>query len=73
MASELQPAQGHDASYRRASLALAIGVFAIGWSAIFVRGTNVAGMVSAFYRLAIASLVVAAYLVAASLREVLQS
>jgi drug/metabolite transporter (DMT)-like permease len=57
MASDLEFAHAHDASNRRASLALAIGVFAIGWSAIFVRWTSVSGMVSAFYRLAIASLV----------------
>jgi len=38
-------------------LALGIGVLGIGWSAIFVRWSGVSGMVSAFYRLAIAALV----------------
>jgi drug/metabolite transporter (DMT)-like permease len=42
---------------RKASLALAVGVLGIGWSAIFVRWSGVSGMVSAFYRLAIAALV----------------
>lgn len=42
-------------------MALAAGVFAIGWSAILVRWSGVSGMVSAFYRLAIASLVLIPY------------
>ena len=42
---------------RAASIALGIGVLGIGWSAIFVRWSGVTGMVSAFYRLAIAALV----------------
>ncbi|MEP6491096.1 MAG: DMT family transporter [bacterium] len=42
---------------RNAYVSLAIGVFAIGWSAILVRWSGVSGMVSAFYRLAIATLV----------------
>jgi drug/metabolite transporter (DMT)-like permease len=42
---------------RNASIALGIGVLGIGWSAIFVRWSGVSGMVSAFYRLAIAALV----------------
>jgi drug/metabolite transporter (DMT)-like permease len=45
----------NSANHRRASIALAIGVFGIGWSAILVRWTGVSGMVSAFYRLAIAA------------------
>jgi drug/metabolite transporter (DMT)-like permease len=36
---------------------LSLGVFAIGWSALFVRWAGTAGMVSAFYRLAIAAVV----------------
>jgi drug/metabolite transporter (DMT)-like permease len=44
-------------SHRTASIALAIGVFGIGWSAILVRWSGVAGMVSAFYRLLFASMV----------------
>jgi drug/metabolite transporter (DMT)-like permease len=42
---------------RAASIALGIGVLGIGWSAIFVRWSGVSGMVSAFYRLAIAAAV----------------
>src|SRR3954463_3065077 len=42
---------------RKAFVALGIGVLGIGWSAIFVRWSGVSGMVSAFYRLAIASAV----------------
>ena len=57
MATENPPAHSREASHRAASLALAIGVFAIGWSAILVRWAGVSGMVSAFYRLAMASLV----------------
>jgi drug/metabolite transporter (DMT)-like permease len=44
-------------SHRRAYLLLSLGVFAIGWSALFVRWAGTAGMVSAFYRLAIAAVV----------------
>ncbi|HTE48135.1 MAG TPA: DMT family transporter [Gemmatimonadaceae bacterium] len=44
-------------SNRTAYLSLAVGVFAIGWSAILVRWSGVSGLVSAFYRLAIATLV----------------
>ena len=47
----------HAGSSRAASLALGIGVIGIGWSAIFVRWSGVSGMVSAFYRLAIAAAV----------------
>ncbi len=42
---------------RSAYLSLGLGVFAIGWSAILVRWTAVPGLVSAFYRLAFASMV----------------
>jgi drug/metabolite transporter (DMT)-like permease len=44
-------------SHRAASFALALGVFGIGWSAILVRWSGVSGMVSAFYRLLFAALV----------------
>jgi drug/metabolite transporter (DMT)-like permease len=44
-------------SHTRAYLVLALGVFAIGWSAIFVRWAAVPGWTSAFWRMAIAQLV----------------
>lgn len=44
-------------SERAAYLALAFGVFAIAWSAILVRWSGVSGLVSAFYRLAFATVV----------------
>jgi drug/metabolite transporter (DMT)-like permease len=47
----------HTLSYRRAYASLALGVFAIGWSAILVRWAGTSGMVSAFYRLLFASFV----------------
>jgi drug/metabolite transporter (DMT)-like permease len=50
-----------DSARRVASFALAAGVFAIGWSAILVRWSGVSGMVSAFYRLTFASLVLVPY------------
>src|SRR3954469_3797328 len=46
-----------DPAHRRATIALAVGVFGIGWSAILVRWSGVSGMVSAFYRLLFAALV----------------
>jgi drug/metabolite transporter (DMT)-like permease len=48
-------------SQRRAYLLLGLGVFAIGWSALFVRWAGTAGMVSAFYRLAIAAVVLTSW------------
>lgn len=51
------PAARPTDSSRTASIALGIGVLGIGWSAIFVRWSGVTGMVSAFYRLAIAAVV----------------
>ncbi|HXT15998.1 MAG TPA: DMT family transporter [Gemmatimonadaceae bacterium] len=55
------------AHHRAASLALGVGVFGIGWSAILVRWSGVPGMVSAFYRLLFASMVLLPwYLVRAS-------
>src|SRR6185437_1059447 len=47
----------HQPHHRAASVALAVGVFGVGWSAIFVRWSGVSGMVSAFYRLLFAALV----------------
>jgi drug/metabolite transporter (DMT)-like permease len=44
-------------SRTRAYLVLALGVFAIGWSAIFVRWAEVPGWTSAFWRMTIAQLV----------------
>jgi drug/metabolite transporter (DMT)-like permease len=44
-------------SHARAYLVLALGVFAIGWSAIFVRWSAVPGWTSAFWRMTIAQLV----------------
>lgn len=44
-------------SRRGTYVSLALGVFGIGWSAILVRWAGTSGLVSAFYRLAIASLI----------------
>src|SRR3954470_4360592 len=44
-------------SHTRAYAALALGVFAIGWSALFVRWSAVPGWTSAFWRMALAQLV----------------
>lgn len=46
---------GSRPSRRAAYLALALGVFGISWSAILVRWSAVSGLVSAFYRLAFAT------------------
>src|SRR3954464_7845526 len=43
--------------HSRAYAALALGVFAIGWSALFVRWSAVPGWTSAFWRMTIAQLV----------------
>lgn len=51
-ASDVQPL-----TTRAAYLSLALGVFGIGWSAILVRWSGVSGLVSAFYRLGIATIV----------------
>ncbi|HVX41835.1 MAG TPA: DMT family transporter [Gemmatimonadaceae bacterium] len=50
-------AAAHHPSRRRAYLSLALGVFGIAWSAILVRWAGTSGLVSAFYRLAFASIV----------------
>lgn len=46
---------GSRPSRRAAYVSLALGVFGIGWSAILVRWSGVSGIVSAFYRLAFAT------------------
>lgn len=56
------------AGHRAGSIALAVGVLGIGWSAIFVRWSGVSGMVSAFYRLALAALVLVPWHLATSRR-----
>jgi drug/metabolite transporter (DMT)-like permease len=52
-------------SHTRAYVVLAIGVFAIGWSALFVRWSAVPGWTSAFWRMAIAQLVFVPWALAA--------
>ena len=52
---------GHTKSY----VVLAIGVFAIGWSALFVRWSGVPGWTSAFWRMTLAQLVFVPWAVAA--------
>jgi drug/metabolite transporter (DMT)-like permease len=47
------PSSGHTKAYA----VLALGVFAIGWSALFVRWSEVPGWTSAFWRMALAQLV----------------
>jgi drug/metabolite transporter (DMT)-like permease len=56
MTTSAAPSREH-ISHARAYLVLAIGVFAIGWSALFVRWSAVPGWTSAFWRMAIAQLV----------------
>ena len=46
--------EAHAAAMKRAWIALAIGVFGIGWSAILVKLSGVPGSVSAFYRMLVA-------------------
>ncbi|MDB4912461.1 MAG: protein of unknown function transrane [Gemmatimonadetes bacterium] len=48
---------GYEISRTRAYAVLALGVFAIGWSALFVRWSGVPGWTSAFWRLALAQIV----------------
>lgn len=47
----------HHHGHGRAYAALALGVFAIGWSALFVRWSAVPGWTSAFWRMALAQVV----------------
>jgi len=56
MTNHHTPSREH-ISHARAYLVLALGVFAIGWSALFVRWSAVPGWTSAFWRMAIAQLV----------------
>src|SRR5947209_6174513 len=55
--------------HRLATIALTVGVFGIAWSAILVRWSGVSGMVSAFYRLAFAALVLVPWYVATASRR----
>jgi drug/metabolite transporter (DMT)-like permease len=55
MLSATTPA--HHPGRTKAYLVLALGVFAIGWSALFVRWSQVPGWTSAFWRMTIAQLV----------------
>lgn len=60
LALECAMAHEHDVSHishARAFAVLALGVFAIGWSALFVRWSAVPGWTSAFWRMALAQLV----------------
>jgi drug/metabolite transporter (DMT)-like permease len=50
-------AAGPSSSQSRAYAVLALGVFAIGWSALFVRWSEVPGWTSAFWRMTLAQLV----------------
>src|SRR3954470_9595122 len=52
-------------SHTRAYAVLALGVFAIGWSALFVRWSAVPGWTSAFWRMALAQLVFVPWALAA--------
>jgi drug/metabolite transporter (DMT)-like permease len=47
----------HHPSHAQAYAVLAVGVFCIGWSALFVRWSGVPGWTSAFWRMALAQLV----------------
>jgi drug/metabolite transporter (DMT)-like permease len=61
-------AHGNDAahiSHTRAYSVLALGVFAIGWSALFVRWSGVPGWTSAFWRMTLAQLVFVPWALAA--------
>lgn len=58
----------HQPSRRRAYAALIVGVLGIGWSAIFVRWSGLAGSVSAFYRMALAQLVFVPWSFASGMR-----
>src|ERR1700712_4116957 len=60
-ATDREPHHGHTKAY----LVLALGVFAIGWSALFVRWSAVPGWTSAFWRMALAQLVFVPWALAA--------
>jgi drug/metabolite transporter (DMT)-like permease len=60
------PASSSQVSRTRTYLVLALGVFCIGWSALFVRWSGVPGWVSAFWRMTLAQLVFVPWAVASS-------
>jgi drug/metabolite transporter (DMT)-like permease len=55
--SSTRNTRSHHPSHAQAYAVLALGVFAIGWSALFVRWSGVPGWTSAFWRMALAQLV----------------
>jgi drug/metabolite transporter (DMT)-like permease len=57
-----------DSSHTKSYAVLALGVFAIGWSALFVRWSAVPGWTSAFWRMALAQLVFVPWALAARRR-----
>lgn len=59
------PTAPTSAGHRKAYAVLALGVFAIGWSALFVRWSDVPGWTSAFWRMALAQLVFVPWAIAA--------
>ncbi|MDB4878661.1 MAG: protein of unknown function transrane [Gemmatimonadetes bacterium] len=61
----MQDTAEYGISRARAYLVLGIGVFAIGWSALFVRWSEVPGWTSAFWRMALAQLVFVPWALAA--------
>ncbi len=68
MTKQNTPSREH-ISHARAYLVLALGVFAIGWSALFVRWSAVPGWTSAFWRMAIAQLVFVPWALGARTRQ----
>ena len=59
------PSTTSSPGHRKAYAALALGVFAIGWSALFVRWSGVPGWTSAFWRMALAQVVFVPWALAA--------
>jgi drug/metabolite transporter (DMT)-like permease len=59
------PEEPHPISHARAYTVLGLGIFAIGWSALFVRWSGVPGWTSAFWRMALAQLVFVPWALAA--------
>jgi drug/metabolite transporter (DMT)-like permease len=59
------PAATTSPDHRKAYAVLALGVFAIGWSALFVRWSEVPGWTSAFWRMALAQVVFVPWALAA--------
>jgi drug/metabolite transporter (DMT)-like permease len=56
----------HEISRTRAYVVLGLGVFCIGWSALFVRWSGVPGWMSAFWRMTLAQIVFVPWALAAS-------